>query len=427
MLDLDKWQEIFTTIRQNKLRTVLTGFSVGWGIFMLILLLGAGNGLHNGVRLEFSGDATNSLRIYTGATRLPYKGMKPGRRIRLTNEDYEDIKKNVPGVEYITARYWLPGQMVISYEQKYGDYSVRSVHPDHKFLENSIVAEGRYLNPNDLAEYRKVAVIGMRVKEEMFGQESPIGKMINLNNISFKIVGVFREAGRDGEEEAVIYIPISTAQRTFNGQNRIDQILLTVGDASVEESQEMADQIRLRLANKHIFDPDDRNAMRIFNIAERFEEFQDMMTGIKIFIWFIASGTLLAGVIGVSNIMIIVVKERTKEIGIRKALGATPRSIISLIMQESIFITTLAGYLGMLAGIGLLAFFNSGLWLDFFHSIDMMKDVSLDNMDIFYNPDVDLKIALQATVFLIVSGAFAGLLPARKAASVNPIEALRDE
>jgi len=427
MFDLDKWQEIFTTIRENKLRTFLTGFCVGWGIFMLIILLGSGKGLENGVELEMQGDAMNSLRIFPGVTQKPHAGLQPGRRIMLTNEDYEEIKKAVAGVDHITGRFYLGGSQVVNYKDKYGSYPIRAVHPDHKILENSVMAEGRFINDADLKNHRKVTAIGMKAKEGLFGDANALGKSIEVNGIAFKVVGVFVESGRDGEEEEVVYLPISTAQRTFNGKGRIHQLLLTMGEVSVEESLQIEQQIHKKLAKKHRFSEDDRGALRISNLVESYQEFKSVMTAIRVFIWFIASGTLLAGIIGVSNIMIIVVKERTKEIGVRKALGATPSTVVSLIMQESVLVTALAGYIGLLCGVVLLEVFSSGVWLEFLHSLGMMQDVSMDNMGIFYNPEVDLSVAIQATVFLILAGALAGWVPARRAAKIRPIEALRHE
>jgi putative ABC transport system permease protein len=427
MFDPDKWQEIFETVRQNKLRTVLTGLSVGWGIFMLILLLGAGKGLENGIERQIKGDAINSIWIRGGRTTEPYQGLKPGRRIELTNEDYEALEQEIPEIEHMTARFYIPGRVLVTRDGEYGNFNVRCVHPGHKFTENTQVPEGRYINDLDIEEYRKVTVIGRRVEKALFPKGSAIGKYLQVNDISFKVVGIFEENIGDQEEEELIYLPVSTAQRTFNGSNKLNRILLTVGDATLEESKDIAQRIHRLIAERHRFSMKDRRAAWVDNNLEDFEEFKGVMRGIRIFIWCIAIGTLLAGIIGVSNIMIIVVKERTKEIGIRKALGATPRSIVSLILQEAVFITALSGYLGILVGILALEFYNSGLWLDFFQGLGMMQEVELDKLEIFYNPSVDLRVAFQAMVLLVIAGGFAGWLPARKAAEIRPVEALRAE
>ncbi len=410
MFDIDKWQEIFSTIANNKLRTLLTGFSVAWGITMLVWLLGMGYGLQNGIEIEMQDDAMNSIWIRPGTTSLPYKGMQPGRSIRLKNQDYEDTKINIPGVEHISARFYPRGVLTISYGQEYGSYSIRAVHPGHQYLENTLMMKGRYVNEKDLKEVRKIVVIGEKVKSGLFlDEEDVLGKYIKINNIPFKVVGVFKDEGEEGESE-IIYLPITTAQKIFNGANNISQLMFTVGDASVEESKKKVELLRQRLSARHKFDPEDKRAIYIGNAVEEYQNFVGVMRGIRMFVWVIGIGTLLAGVVGISNIMLIVVKERTVEIGIRKAIGATPRSIISLILQESIFITTVAGYLGLIAGIGIL---------------ELIKQVTPEGMSYFANPEVNLSVALQATLLLIITGALAGYFPARKAANIRPIEALR--
>ncbi|GAB4410250.1 MAG: ABC transporter permease [Bacteroidia bacterium] len=411
MFDLDKWQEIFATLAKNPLRTFLTSFSVGWGIFMLVLLLGLGKGLENGVRAQFQDDAVNSIWIFPGQTSLPHDGLQPGRDIRLTNEDYEAIRREVDPEDHITGRFYIPGNVQIAYGNQYGDYSVSCVHPSHQYLENTYVDAGRFINQRDLDEYRKVAVVGAKVKATLFEGRDPIGKYIKVNNIPFKVVGTFRDFGQQDEEE-IIYLPISTAQRTFNGQNRLSRIMFTVGDASVEESKAIEERIRNLMAERHRFDTQDPRAMYINNMVAEFQQFMNVMTGIQVFIWIIAGGTILAGIIGVSNIMIIVVKERTLEFGVRKALGATPWSIVSLILQESVFITTLAGYVGMLGGMGLLQLIGPGI---------------SESVEIFGQPEINIRIALASLLLLVVSGCIAGLIPARRAAAIRPIEALRAE
>jgi putative ABC transport system permease protein len=278
-------------------------------------------------------------------------------------------------------------------------------------LERTKVIEGRYINDLDIEKFRKVAVIGILVKQALFGEQPALGELIRINGIAFKVVGVFEDEGSDQERE-LIYLPISTAQRTFNGKNRVNQILFTTGQATLEQSQAMAEETRRILAENHDFDPEDKGAVFVQNAVENFQRFVSLMQGIRIFIWVVGIGTLLAGVVGVSNIMLVAVKERTREIGIRKALGATPRSIVGLILAESVLITGFAGYLGLMAGVGVLALVSGALPAE---------------SSFFRNPQVDLRVALWATVLLVVAGAVAGFFPARRAASIQPVQALRDE
>ncbi len=411
MFDLDKWQEIFHTIRKNKLRTFLTGFSVAWGIFMLMILLGSGNGLENGVISEFQGDAVNRLWITQGQTTLPYKGMKPGRRIQFTNEDYESAKNNVDGIEYISGRFNIFQNTTVSYENEYGTYDIVCCHPDYGYVENLEVTNGRFLNDLDINDSRKSTAIGRIVKEALFKDEPAVGKYIKVSGVPFKVVGVFSDIGGERDERRV-YLPVSTAQVVFNNGNRITNFNMTTQEGTVEESRRMVDQIRKDLSARHNFDPEDLRAVNIFNNVEQYKQFLDLFAAIRLFIWIIGTGTIIAGIVGVSNIMMIVVKERTKEIGVRKALGATPFSIISLILQESVLITAFAGYVGLMLGVGLM---------------ELISPI-FENSDTFFkNPGVDLKVAISATVLLVVAGAVAGFIPARKAASIKPIEALRDE
>jgi putative ABC transport system permease protein len=410
MLDVDSWQEIFETIRKNRLRTFLTAFSVAWGILILVVLLGSGEGLSRGVEYQFRDDAVNTIWVRSGQTSMPYRGLQPGRSVQFTNDDYDDIKGNVQRADHITARYWIRGNLKIVYEGETSSYSIRCVHPDHQYMEKTIVTEGRFINPIDIREHRKVAVIGDRVKAQLMKGRPAIGEYIEINGIPFLVVGVFTDEGSQGEQET-IYLPISTAQRAFNGANRIGMVMLTVGDAGLEESKAIVTDLRSRIAERHDFDPADERAVFISNAVEQFQRFVNLMGGIRMFIWVIGVGTLLAGVVGVSNIMLIAVKERTKEIGIRKALGATPWSIMRLVLQESILVTALAGYLGLVGGVGFLEVMARGI----------------KGSDFFRNPSVDLSVALSATAILILAGAIAGFFPARRAAAVRPVEALRDE
>jgi len=410
MLDLDKWQEILDTIGKNKLRTFLTGFSVAWGIFMLVILLGSGHGLSNGVQYQFRDDAVNSIWIRSGQTSLAHKGLQPGRSIQFTNEDYDDIINTVDGVEHGTGRFYIGGQVTVAYGSEYGDFDIRCTHPGHRYVENTLVTRGRFLNDLDIDRHRKVAVIGDLVRSGLFKDEDPIGKSLKINGIAFKVVGVFEDAGGEGEMQQ-IYLPISTAQRTFNGANRIRQMMVTTGTLPLEQTDAMTEEIHRKLAARHRFSTDDPRAVFVNNINERFEQFRVLMSRIRMFVWVIGVGTILAGVVGVSNIMMIVVRDRTKEIGVRKALGATPWSIVSLILHEAIFITGIAGYLGLILGVAVLELLAK----------------NLPATEFFRNPAVDLPVAIYAPVLLVAAGAIAGLIPARRAAAVRPIEALRDE
>ncbi len=411
MFDIDKWQEILSTISKNKLRTVLTGFSVSWGIFMLIILLGSGAGLQNGVENQFADDATNSIWVYGGQTSMPYKGYNAGRYINFENADYDRTKRNVKQADNISGRLYVSSSNTTSYKNNYGTYSIRSVHPGHQYIENTIITEGRFINRLDIQKREKVAVIGDLVKKDLFKNgEEPIGKYIKIGNIPFKVVGVFEDKGGEGEMR-IIYLPITTAQRVFNGGNNIDQLMFTIGDASLEDSKKIQEQVLLDMAKYHHFDPNDKRAIRVNNDLEDYIRVQNLFTGIRVFIWIVGIGTIIAGIVGVSNIMMIVVKERTKEIGVRKALGATPRSIIGLIMLESVVITSLAGYVGLVLGVGLL---------------ELIK-ANVPPSDFFMNPEANIYVALTAMALLVFAGALAGFIPARKAAMIKPVEALRDE
>ena len=413
MFDYDKWQEIFESLKKHKLRTLLTAFAVWWGIFMLVILLGAGNGLQNSFEKNFGDDAINSIWLYPDRTSEPHKGLPVGRRVRFNNEDFNLLRNQVEGVEHLTGRFWLGGDLVIENKGKTLSFDVRSVHPDHLFIENTLMQEGRYLNESDIRERRKVCVIGKLVKEGFFETGEPvIGEHISIKGTKFKIVGTFEDKGHLNEMRK-IYIPITTAQRIYSTEERIHQLILTVGDATLEESKIIENNIRQELAAKHDFSPVDKQAVYISNNIEEYEQFQMIFLGIKFFIWFVGIGSIIAGVVGVSNIMLIIVKDRTKEIGIRKAMGATPRSIISMILQEAIFLTGTAGYLGLLCGFGVVYALQS-----------FMAENEIET-EFFYNPEVDFMSVMTALIFLVFCGTLAGLIPAIKAVRVNPVTAMR--
>lgn len=412
MFDLDKFEEIFSTIKKNKLRTFLTGFSVAWGIFMLIILLGSGQGLENGFENQFSSSAKNAIWMWSGQTSMPYKGMNSGRDIRLTNDDYSLIRDQIGGVEDISARYNMWNITSISYKNEYGSFDVRNVHPDYSEIEKIKMVEGRFVNHTDIDKFRKVAIISTVVQDELFKNEDKkaMGKYVQINGVPFQVVGIYEDKDNREDNMRVIYLPVSTAQKVFTGGNRVHQISLTIDAETVEESKAIEDNIRKKMASIHSFDENDKRAVGMWNSFESYMETMNITKGIRLFIWIIGIGTIVAGVVGVSNIMMIVVKERTREIGIRKALGATPMSIISLIMTESVLITTIAGYIGLVLGISLLELAGKNIDSDFFS-----------------RPEADFGVAISATILLIVSGALAGFFPARKATAIKPIDALRDE
>ena len=407
---IDRFQEIYSTIQKNRLRTALTGFSVAWGIFMLILLLGSGTGIENGIVNEFRNLATNSIWVHPGQTSKPYKGLQPGRQIEFTNTDYDEIKKNLEGVEHITARYYIWNTNLITYKKEYGAFNIIAFHPDHKYLENTILIEGRLINEFDVGRARKVATIGTLVKEQLFKDEPAVGKFIGINGVPFKVVGIHSDEGRE-EHLRLIYLPLSTAQKVFGGGSRIHGYMFTIGNASVNQGRATEKSVRSKMALRHTFSPDDPKALRIFNTVERFQKFVNLFSGIRIFIWVIGIGTIIAGIVGISNIMLISVKERTREIGIRKALGATPGSIVSLILFEALLIMVVSGYIGLVAGVAVIE----------------LASAYLPKVDLFQHPEVDFRVAVGALLLLLISGMIAGFVPARRAAGILPVEALRDE
>ena len=410
MFDIDKWQEIFATIRKNQLRTFLTGFSVAWGIFMLILLLGSGKGLENSVHKNFESRAINSIQLYPGQTSIAYKGNKTGRDIQFDNEDFDYIKNNIKGIEFGTGRYYISGSSIVAYKKEFASMDLRAVHPEFPKIEILNILEGRFFNRFDLEQYSKVVVLSLKAKDELFKKEEALGKYVTVTGVPFEVIGVFTPKNDRDKDTKTLYLPISTAQRVYSGANRLHNIAVTTGASTVEESKAIHEQIKKVMAQRHHYDPKDTKAMFSYNALEDFQKVLSLFRGIRIFMWVIGLGTIIAGIVGVSNIMIVVVRERTKEIGIRKALGATPWSIISLILQEAIFITAVAGYVGMVLGIGLLEIIARNVHTEF-----------------FLNPEADLSVAISATVLLVVAGALAGFIPARRAAAIKPIEALRDE
>lgn len=409
MFDIDKWQEIFNTISKNKLRTILTGFSVSWGIFMLIILVGSVKGLENGFEADFKSDAINSIWVYQGQTTIPFQGLPQGRPVRFTNTDHEVIDKQVQKIDKLSSRLWL-GSRTMNRGQQNGAFQVIACHPGQFFAENATMMEGRFVNQIDIRDSRKVVVIGEPIKNQFFPNGNFIGENINIDGVLFKVVGYFQDTGGDRDNRRV-YIPMTTGQKVFDRGNNVHAISMMIGDADLETSQEITEDVRGRLARLHSFSPQDQRAVWINNTTDRFDKVLSVLRGINFFLTIIGVMTIIAGVVGVSNIMMVVVKERTKEIGVRKALGATPFSVVSMIMLEAVFITSIAGYIGLVGGVFTLEAVSG----------------AIENPGIFQNPEVDIIMAIKATIVLVVAGALAGLVPAVKAAMIKPIEALREE
>lgn len=411
MFDLDKWQEIWSTIQKNKLRTFLTSFGVFWGIFMLVLLLGAGKGLQNGVFREWGKSAINSIWVWDGKTSVPFNGLQPGRLIKFNNQDLESIVNEVPGIDLIAPRNRITGAFSITYKTKSAGYPAFGSNSDYFVLGGEELLKGRLLNKKDDIEKRKVIVLGERVRKILFGEKDGIGEYVNVNNIFFRVVGIFTTDIGGGQNEERAYIPFSTMQAVFNQPNQVQRIGLGVKKGF--DVKEVKSGIKKLLASRHKFEETDEQAIGIRDLQEEYNRFQGLFNAISMFVWVVGMGTLMAGIVGVSNIMLIIVKERTKEIGIRKAIGATPWSIISLVIQESIVITSLSGYFGLLAGVGVL------------EGIRYAIENSETKAPYFDQPGVDISVALAAVAVLVVAGALAGLIPAIKAANIKPIEALR--
>jgi putative ABC transport system permease protein len=413
MFDREKWGEVFDSIGKNKLRAVLTGVSVFTGIFMLIMLLGMGRGLRNGFSHGFRNSAKNVISVRGGSTTKPWKGMPTNRSIQLDNADMEAIRRSVQQVEYTSGEYRLwRGNSVLNFKDRFGNYSLQGIEPDYWHVETQTMVSGRYINEPDQQDGRKVVVIPTDAQEKLFGDTDPIHQWVQLNGIPFEVVGIYDfESGQGQNQSSKVFMPLSTAQRVFGAYHDLDRIYMTLGNSTLPEAAQAAQRVISILAARHNFDPSDASAVWLENRLENYVKFEGVFGAINAFIWIMGIGTIIAGIMGVSNIMLIVVKERTREIGIRKAIGATPGSVMGQIMMEALVITALAGYGGLLLGIGTL------------ESIAKL----LPGGPMFRDPEVNISIAIQALLLLIITGTLAGLIPARHAARIRPIEALRDE
>jgi putative ABC transport system permease protein len=418
MLDFDSLREIGTTIRQNKLRTFLTGFSIAWGIFMLIFLLGAGNGLKNGIESNFSRRAKNTVSVWPGSTSMPYKGLPVGRDIRFDFKDFDLIKK-IPEVEYISAQVNHRG--IISYEKEYGSWSMMGVHPDAGYINNIEMSSGlgRFINSIDIEKKRKVIVINNEMQDILFKGENPLGKYVTADGLAFLVIGVYKD--ETGRTNIPAYIPFTTSQSLYNQGYGIDRLDFTVkGLATEKANEDFIERFRQQMGMLHKFDPTDKSALSIWNTAADAVQTANIFGAVSGFIWVVGILSLMAGIVGVSNIMLITVRERTREFGIRKAIGATPWSILRSVLLEALLITVLFGYTGMIVGVGVTEIANNV-------TENMAESREAGEPVIFKNPTVDLGIVFLATVVLIAAGVTAGSIPAIKAVRISPVEAMRAE
>ncbi len=409
MFSRDSWQEIFETISKNKLRTFLSGFTVALGIFIFVILFGFGNGLKNSFKEFFVDDATNIFRLFPGKTTIPYNGFKSGRFIEFDNADLEAIQKNFSHqLDYITPR--ITRNYTVKYKNTSNNYGLRAVAPGHQASEKTILMKGRYINNEDIKNKTKYVVIGRLVEKDLFNGEDALGQFVDIGKRSFKVIGVFQDDGGDNEERYV-YISYTTNQLIEKNTDKVGEIIVAFKpEIGYDGAMQFEEELMAFMKTRHDINPIDQSGIFLRNVADDMEQNQQFGSILQMVVTFVGLGTLIAGIIGISNIMVYVVKERTKELGIRKAIGASPRSVILMILQESIFITTAAGYIGLFGGILLLN--NIG-----------------DTLDDYFikNPYINMGTAVFATVILIVFGAIAGYIPAKRAARIKPIVALNDE
>jgi putative ABC transport system permease protein len=417
MFDIDRLEEIWVTITRNKVRSFLTGFGVFWGIFMLIIMRGAGEGLQRGMYEQLKGFATNSCIMGTRPTSLPYQGFQKGRNWNIHNSDLDILINSVPEIEHLSPILWgARSPNNVSHEDNAGSYVVRGFHPNYRYIENQFLSQGRFINDIDILQKRKVCVIGVKVYEELFPKKTyPIGKYIRVNGIYYQIIGVaagISNISLGGRTSEAVSIPFTTMQQ-INNEGDVVHML-----AATSKSQSSAQQVEGKMkeilkAHNHIH-PSDNQALWGFNLEEQFNMFKYLFIGIAILIWIVGSGTLIAGIVGVSNIMMVTVKERTKEIGIRRALGAKPATIISQIMSESLALTAIAGLLGL----------SLGVWVLYLADIYWLQKA--ENM-FLKNPVVTFGTAVVSTIILLFCGLIAGSIPAMRALQIKAIDAIREE
>lgn len=413
--------EILATLSHNKLRTFLTGLSVSWGIFILIILMSAGNGLKNGVTSNFSSRATNTVQLWPGTTSLPYQGLKSGRDMKLTQKESEAINtlKETGKTSNVVET-----NVTISNGSESGSYRINGVDAAYndifKLEINS--GNGRFINALDVKNNSKVIVLDKKIAETLFKKKNALGEYVKVGSIMFKVIGInTKKEDWDGSQT---YIPFSTAQMIYKPDRNLSTIATTAnGLDTKEQNDDFNDDLKEAVSPTMMFDPKDEKALWIRNSQREYIETMQIFNAISIFVSIIGILTLIAGIVGVSNIMLVSVKERTREFGIRKAIGATPGTILRSIILEAILITAAFGYLGMMIGIGLSEIFNFIIE----KSAAATANADGPQMSVFRNPTVDLKYVFFATLVLIIAGVIAGYMPARRAVRIKPIEAMREE
>ncbi|MDD2821167.1 MAG: ABC transporter permease [Flavobacterium sp.] len=421
MFDRDNWNEILEALTANTFRTILTAFGVFWGIFILVILLAAGNGLENGVKKGFDGIATNTMFMWTQTTSKPYKGLPKTRDFDFRNSDVDALKQSFPDLLYVSPRNQLggfEGSNNVVRGTKTAAYTIYGDYPELIKQQPMDIIKGRFVNQQDILLRRKVAVIGQGVIAELYSKgEEVIGTYIKMNGVNFMVVGVYNSKaqnnGNSESEQKNIFVPFTAFQQAFNYGDRVGWMAITAND-NTSITKLKADIIKL-IKSRHSIHPDDDRAVGNFDLFEEFSKVQDLFMILKFIAYFVGTLVLLSGVIGISNIMLIVVKERTKEIGIRRALGATPSAIRSQILSEAIFLTIVAGMFGIATATGVI-------WV-----INMVLDSMPSEGMMFANPSVDLSVVFVALLILVGSGLLAGFIPAQTAINVKPVDALRTE
>ncbi|MFZ4456761.1 MAG: ABC transporter permease [Bacteroidales bacterium] len=421
MFDLDRWQEIWVTLTRNKMRSVLTAFGVFWGIFMLVVMTGSGKGLENGIMEGIRGFSTNSCFFWANSTAEPYKGFRKGRNWNMRNGDIEIIRQQIPQIKYITPMVFggnSPNNTV--HKDKAGSYYVKGFYPVYDKIDHQQLMYGRFINDIDIREKRKVAVIGRKVYEQLFVKgQNPIGEMLKVNGMYYNVVGVINPItviNINGPMEESIILPETTMQQAYNYGDVVHLLAITAHDEF--RISEIEEKIKDVIKHEHSIAPNDAQAVNGVNLEKQFTMFHYLFLGIAILIWIVGLGTLFAGVVGVSNIMMVTVRERTKEIGIRRALGASPKVIIQQIISESLVLTLISGVLGLCLGVGVLAL------------TDTMLSIAQENSHegtFFSHPQVSFGIAVAALIILVVAGLVAGLIPAWRALQIKAIDAIREE